>query len=222
MRLHAESFPGLDDRLEHRACCPRGSRSGARSFAAGSRSRRCAPLAVGASGAAAATRSARATRSRLSRICGCSSAGKASMMRSMVLAALLVCRVPKTSMPISAAVIARADGLSIAHLADQNDVGVLADGGAKRRAETAGCAARPRGGRRRDCWFGVNELDRILDGDDVLRVLLVDAVDDGGQRRRLARARWGRSRARAPGRDRRALSMAGEAAVPRVARSSRE
>ena len=38
----------------------------------------------------------------------CSLAGNASMMRSIVLAALLVCSVPNTSMPISAAVIASA------------------------------------------------------------------------------------------------------------------
>jgi hypothetical protein len=34
----------------------------------------------------------------------------------------------------------------------------------------------------------VDELDRVFDGDDVLFVGGVDAVDDGGQRRRLARA----------------------------------
>ena len=39
--------------------------------------------------------------------CGCSSAGKASMMRSMVLLAEFVCRVPKTRMPSSAAARAR-------------------------------------------------------------------------------------------------------------------
>ena len=43
---------------------------------------------------------------RLARACACSSVGNESMMRSTVLAAPFVCSVPKTSMPISAAVIA--------------------------------------------------------------------------------------------------------------------
>ena len=62
----------------------------------------------------------------------CSSAGNASMMRSMVLAALLVWSVPKTSIPISAAVMASAMVSLLAHLAHQDDVSVLPDGRAQR------------------------------------------------------------------------------------------
>ena len=40
------------------------------------------------------------------RICCCRSAGKASTMRSMVSTAELVCRVPRTRWPVSAAVMA--------------------------------------------------------------------------------------------------------------------
>ena len=43
---------------------------------------------------------------RLSRACVCASAGKESMMRSIVFGALFVWSVPNTSIPISAAVMA--------------------------------------------------------------------------------------------------------------------
>ena len=55
--------------------------------------------------------------------------GKTSIMRSTVLRALFVCRVPKTSRPVSAAVSASGDGLKVAHFADEHDVGILPQGG---------------------------------------------------------------------------------------------
>ena len=56
------------------------------------------------------------------------------------------------------------DGLEVAHLADQDDVGVLPPGGASepRRSRSRGC--RPRAGGS-DILVGVDELDRVLDGD---------------------------------------------------------
>ena len=38
----------------------------------------------------------------------------------------------------------------------------------------------------------VNKLDRVLDGDNVLGVVLVDVIDDAGQRSRLTRTGWTR------------------------------
>jgi hypothetical protein len=79
------------------------------------------------------------------------------------------------------------DRLEIAHLADQHHVGVLAQHVLERLLEAGGVvpdlalvdqAALVR----------VQVLDRILDRHDVLARLLVDLVDDGGQRRALAGA----------------------------------
>jgi hypothetical protein len=50
--------------------------------------------------------------------------GKASITRSTVLMALFVCSVPNTSAHLGGGDRQR-DGLEIAHLADQDDVGVL-------------------------------------------------------------------------------------------------
>ena len=61
------------------------------------------------------------------------------------------------------------DGLEVAHLADQDDVGVLAHGGAQRGAEALGVGAHL--ALREDAALvRVHELDRVLDGDDVLGV----------------------------------------------------
>ena len=83
------------------------------------------------------------------------------------------------------------DGLEVAHLAHQDDVRVLADGSAQRRAEclrvAAHLAVRDHGVDAR-----VYELHRILDGHDVLVLVPVDGVDDGREGRRLPRS--GRTR----------------------------
>ena len=85
----------------------------------------------------------------------------------------------------------RADRLHVAHLADEDHVGVLAQGGLERHRERLGVAA--------DlalvddaALVAVEELDRVLDRHDVLVARLVDLVDHRGERRRLARA--GRAR----------------------------
>ena len=49
-------------------------------------------------------------------------------------AAVVVWSVPKTRWPVSAVSMAMADRLEVAHLADQHDVGVLAQRGAAARA----------------------------------------------------------------------------------------
>ena len=72
------------------------------------------------------------------------------------------------------------DGLQIAHFADQNDVGILAQSASQRGAE----------GHR--VWAdlalvdqallgAVHELDWILDGEDVTLEVVVDVVDHRGQ-----------------------------------------
>ena len=79
------------------------------------------------------------------------------------------------------------DRLEVAHLAEEDHVGVLAEGGAQRLGE----------GRRVGADLAlvddallvpVQELDRVLDRDDVVGARAVDLVDQGGQRRRLTRA----------------------------------
>ena len=109
------------------------------------------------------------------------------MIRSIVCGALWVCSVAKTRWPVSAAVSAVADRLEVAHLADEDHVGVLPE----RRAE------RLREGGRVGADLAlvddaapvpVEELDRILDREDVLVPGLVDPVEERGERRRLAGA----------------------------------
>src|SRR5215813_13110271 len=79
------------------------------------------------------------------------------------------------------------DGLEIAHLADEDDVGILAQGGAERVLERAGVAVHL-ALVDEALLVLVDELDRVLDGDDVIGAVLVHVVDERRQRRRLARA----------------------------------
>ena len=81
----------------------------------------------------------------------------------------------------------RRDGLVVAHLADEDDVGVLADDVAQRVGVALGVDA--------DLALVddaalvlVQDLDRVLDGDDVTVARAVDVVDHRRERRRLARA----------------------------------
>jgi hypothetical protein len=82
----------------------------------------------------------------------------------------------------------RLDRLEVAHLADEHDVRILAQDVLERVLERAVSLPTSR-------WFTMRELvrvqvlDRVLDGDDVEALLGVDLVDDGRERRRLARAR---------------------------------
>ena len=113
------------------------------------------------------------------------------MMRSIVCGALCVCRVAKTRWPVSAAVsaveivsrsrisptrITSGSWRSAAFRASAKDCGVGADLALVDDA----------------LLVAVEELDRVLDGHDVLFARLVDRVDHGRQRGGLARA--GRAR----------------------------
>ena len=108
-------------------------------------------------------------------------------MRATVVATSVVCRLEKHEMARLASRHRNAHRLRIAHLADDDDVWRLAEGGAKRGGEV----------RRVDADFDLLDqalavrvlvLDRILDRDDVPRVALVDLVHQRRQRRRLAGA----------------------------------
>ena len=81
----------------------------------------------------------------------------------------------------------RGDRLQIAHLADQDHVGVLAQGGAKAEGEVRRVGADLALVDDR-AFVLVQELDRVLDRQDVVLVLAVDHVDHRRQGRRLARA----------------------------------
>ncbi len=77
--------------------------------------------------------------------------------------------------------------LEVAQLADEDRVGVLPERGLQRGREGRRVGAELAVGhdrRLRD----VDELDRVLDRDDVVRLRPVDPVDEGGERRRLPRA----------------------------------
>src|SRR5690606_38968453 len=77
------------------------------------------------------------------------------------------------------------DGLEVAHLADKYDVGIFA----KRRAQRLLEALRVRADLAlvdEAALVLVHELDWIFDRDDVVGALLVDDVDQRGERRRLA------------------------------------
>ena len=92
--------------------------------------------------------------------------GKALTRRSIVLAAPVVCKVPKTRCPVSAAVIGRFHRFQVAQFAHQNHVRVLP----QRPAQRLGKA----GHINMDLALGddglfvfVVILDRVLHGDDV-------------------------------------------------------
>ena len=83
------------------------------------------------------------------------------------------------------------DGFAVAHLADQDDLGRLAQRGAQRQRE----------GRRvavqlalvdRGFLVVVQEFDGVLDGEDVHGAFFVHPIDDRRQRRGLCPSRWGR------------------------------
>ena len=78
-------------------------------------------------------------------------------------------------------------GVAVAHLADHDDVGVLAEDGADGEGEAGGVAADfdllDEG-----AAVGVLVLDGVFDGDDVVAAAGVDAVDEGGEGGCLAAA----------------------------------
>ena len=76
------------------------------------------------------------------------------------------------------------DGLQVAHLTDQDDVGVLSQDVAKRGLETLRIRAYlPLVDHA--SLVGVQILNGILDRDDVSMRLCIDTVDQGGERRGL-------------------------------------
>ena len=70
------------------------------------------------------------------RICPCCAAGKTSIRRSTVDEASWVCSVAKTRWPVSAAVSA-VEIVEVAHLAEEDHVGVLAERAARRLRRTS-------------------------------------------------------------------------------------
>ena len=98
------------------------------------------------------------------------------MMRLMVEAAPVVCSVPKTRCPVSAAVMAARDRRQVAHFADEHHVGVLAQ--ARRRAsEKLGTSTPISRCTTIDLLVLVVILDRVFHRDDVPVEVLVDVVD---------------------------------------------
>jgi hypothetical protein len=80
------------------------------------------------------------------------------------------------------------DRLEVAHLADQDDVGVLAEAAAQRVGEGLGVLA-DLALVHRGLLVLVDVFDRVFDGDDVHGAVGVDPVDHRGKCRRLARPR---------------------------------
>ena len=81
----------------------------------------------------------------------------------------------------------RLDGLEIAHFADQDDVGVLPQHVLQRLGEAVRVGEHLALVDHRVLVL-VHELDRVLDGDDVLGARVIDLVDHRRERRRLAAA----------------------------------
>jgi hypothetical protein len=81
-----------------------------------------------------------------------------------------------------------AHGLLVAHLADQDHIGVLTQHVAKGFVERRRVAPDLALGHHGELVV-VHELDRIFDRDDVLGLALVDPVEDRRERGRLARSR---------------------------------
>ena len=130
---------------------------------------------------------ARSDSDSIERTIGFSPAGNTSMMRSMVLARRAGMQGAEHQVAGFRGGQRQADGFQVAHLADQDVVGVFTQRRAQGLVEAVGVAVH----------FalvdqallrGVHEFDRILDGEDVAEFVLVDVVDHRRQRGRLARA----------------------------------
>ena len=110
------------------------------------------------------------------------------MIRSIVCGVSWVCSVAKTRWPVSAAVSAVRDRLQVAHLADEDHVGVLAQRGAAARRRRSGASAPS------SRWLTMHFLCvwRNSIGSSIVMMcssrVCVDLVDHRRQRRRLARA----------------------------------
>ena len=140
--------------------------------------------------AAAGTGTARRAgcRRACERTWSCWPGGNALIRRSTVPAADTVWMVPKTRWPVSAARDGEGDRRQVAHLADQDHVGILAQRGAQRAARSEPVWVPISRWLTRLCLRAVDDLDRVLEGDDVAGRGAVDVVDQGGERGRLAGA----------------------------------
>ena len=78
--------------------------------------------------------------------------------------------------------------LIVAHLADEDDVGVLTQGAAQRRSKAAHIGADLALVDQRAAAL-IDVLDGVLNRDDVVAARLIDVVDHGGQRGGFAAAR---------------------------------
>ena len=122
---------------------------------------------------------------------------KTEMMRLMLSGASRVWRVLRTRWPGLGGQQGRLDRVQVAHLADQDDVGVLAQAAAQAAGE-AGDVHPDLALADRALLVLVEVLDGVLDGDDVLAAEGVDVVDHGRQARRLAAAGRPRDQDEAP------------------------
>ena len=108
-------------------------------------------------------------------------------MRSTVLRALLVCSVPKTSRPVSAAV-------SASEIVSRSRISPTSTMSASSRKAAFSPTGKARGvlghlALGDDAFLVLmHELDGFLNRDDVAGEIRVDVVDERGQRRALARA----------------------------------
>ena len=130
---------------------------------------------------------ARSDSETMVRTWSCSSGGKAPMRRLMVRMALPVCRVASTRCPVSAAVSA-SEMVSWS----RSSPSAITSGSSRRaarraRAKSSVCGADLALIDQR-ALRGMHELDRVLDGEDVVRRLLVDQIDQRRQGRGLAAA----------------------------------
>ena len=121
------------------------------------------------------------------RICSCCAAGKTSMMRSTVFGALEVCSVPNTRWPVSAAVSA-SEMVSRSRISPTRMTSGSSRSAPRSAAVNDSVCAADLALVDQALLRGVHELDRILDGEDVALVGLVDVVDHRRQRGRLAGA----------------------------------
>ncbi len=113
---------------------------------------------------------------------------KTEMMRLMLSGASSVWSVLRTRWPGLGGEEGRLDRVQVAHLADEDDVGVLAEAAAQAAGEArdvhADLALADRA-----LLVLVEVFDGVLDGDDVLAAEGVDVIDHGRQGRRLAASR---------------------------------
>ena len=98
------------------------------------------------------------------------------MMRSMVLAAPMVCRGGQDEMPGFGRGQRRGDRLIVPHLANQDDVGILPQGGAQRPREGGGVLAHLPLMDQRPA-VPVDIFDRVFDRQDMDSSVFIDVTE---------------------------------------------